>query len=63
MSESTKVTKKRKRENTISDYFTLDSESKASSSEETAKFDLLPANTYSKIADPLKAYQPSNPAL
>ena len=65
MSESMKVTKKRKRESTIIDYFISGSTNKASSSkstrenEETAKLQRLAANASSMIADPLKATLPS----
>jgi len=66
VSESTKVTRKRKRESTIIDYFISGSTNKASSSksarenEETAKLEQLAANASSMIADPLKASLPSN---
>jgi len=66
MSESTKVTKKRKRESTIIDYFISGSTNKVSSSKsarengETAKLDQLAANATSMIANPLKASLPSN---
>jgi len=66
MSESTKVTKKRKRESTIIDCFISSSTNKASSSksakanEETAKLEQLVANASSMIADRLKASLPSN---
>jgi len=54
MRESTKVTEKQERENTVAYYFTLGSENMASSSksasesEETGKFGRLPANTNRK---------------
>jgi len=68
MSESTEVTKNRKRESTIIDYFILGlgSTNKASSSksarenEETANVEQLAANTRSVKADPLKASSPNN---